>query len=125
MKVHSKFRLIHRGLDLAKNHFNKVLLSAVEESLSSLGDSSRQAILYHLEASFKIKKEHIPSNLTEFTNALEGIFGPGASYLEKLITQRLYEKLGLSLENDAQSGFLECMDCARKKLTIEKECALR
>jgi len=106
---------------LAQNHFNKALLAAVEESLSSLGDSSKQAILYHLEASFKIKKEHIPSNLTEFTNALEGIFGPGASYLEKLITQCLYEKLGLDLENETHSDFLECMDCARKKLTTEKE----
>ena len=125
IEVHSTFQLIHRGLDLAQERFNKVLLSAVEESLSSLGDSSKQAILYHLEASFKIKKEHIPSNLTEFANALEGIFGPGASFLEQLITQRLYEKLGLSPEGDVQSGFLECMDCARKKLMIEKECALR
>lgn len=124
MKVHSTFQLIFRGLDLAQNHFSKVLLDAVDESLSSLGDSSKQAILYHLEASFKIKKEHIPSNLTEFTKALEGIFGPGASYLEKLITQHLYEKLGLSLEDDVQSDFLECMDCA-KKLAIEKECAMR
>jgi hypothetical protein len=121
IKVHSTFQLSYRGFDLAQNHFNKALLAAVEESLSSLGDSSKQAILYHLEASFKIKKEHIPSNLTEFTNALEGIFGPGASYLEKLITQCLYEKLGLDLENETHSDFLECMDCARKKLTTEKE----
>lgn len=110
---------------MAQKQFSKVLLAAVEESLSSLGDSSKQAILYHLETSFNIKKERIPSNLTEFAKALEGIFGPGASYLEKLITQNLYEKLGLNLENETYDDFLECMNCARKKLTTERECAMR
>lgn len=98
------------------NNFSKILLDAVEESLSSLGDSPKQAIFYHLESSFKLKKEHIPANLTEFTKALEGIFGPGAAYLEKLIAQRLYEKLGLDFEDEGNGNFLECMNNARKRL---------
>jgi len=89
-------------------------LTAVEESLSSLGDSPKQAILFHLENSFKIKKEHIPANLTEFTKALEGIFGPGASYLEKLIVKRLYEKLGLNFEDVGSWDFIECVDNVKK-----------
>jgi hypothetical protein len=106
---------------LPVNSFSKILLAAVEESLSSLGDSSKQAIFYHLESSFKIKKESIPANLTEFTKALEGIFGPGAPYLEKLITQHLYEKLGLSLQEEAHGDFLECVDSVRKRLAPRKE----
>jgi hypothetical protein len=43
---------------LPQNDFSKILLSAVEESLSSLGDSSKQAIFFHLETSFKIKGTH-------------------------------------------------------------------
>ena len=63
-------------------NFRKILLVAVEEGLSSLGDSPKQAILFHIKGSFKITKEDIPGNLAEFLKALEGIFGPGASYLE-------------------------------------------
>jgi hypothetical protein len=47
---------------LRQNNFSEILLAALEESLSSLGNSPKQAILFHLEASFNIKKEHIPEN---------------------------------------------------------------
>jgi hypothetical protein len=124
MNFHSTFAFDTRGLNLPPNNFSKILLAAVEESLSSLGDSSKQAIFYHLEASFKIKKEHIPANLTEFTKALEGIFGPGAQYLEKLIMQRFYEKLGLNFKNDASNDFLECINNAKKNLFLKEECVV-
>jgi hypothetical protein len=101
---------------MAQENFDYILLSAVEESLSSLGESPKQAILFHLETSFKIKKERIPTNLTEFTKALEGIFGPGASYLEKLIMKRLYEKLGLKFENSVAVEFSEGIEAAKKHL---------
>ena len=95
--------------------FKKILLSAVDESLSSLGDSSKQAIFYHLESSFNLKKENIPSNLTEFKYALEGIFGTGATYLEKLIAKRLCEKLGLNFDDVENLDFLNCMDAVKKR----------
>lgn len=107
---------------MPRNDFGKILLNAVEESLSSLGNSSKQAIFYHLEASFQIKKEHIPANLTEFTKALERIFGPGAPYLEKLIAQRLYEKLGLKCEDEICRDFLQCLNNAKRCLALEEEC---
>lgn len=99
-------------------NFEKILLVAVEEGLSSLGDSPKQAILFHLENSFKIRKTKIPTNLTEFTKALEGIFGPGASYLEKLIVKRLYEKLGLEFEEAQTWNFLDYVNDAKKHLSL-------
>jgi len=107
---------------LPESNLRKILLEAVEEGLSSLGDSPKQAILFHLEASFKIKKEHIPENLTEFAKALEKIFGPGASYLEKLIVKRLYEKLDLNFEDAERRDFLECVDDVKKHLLHKGEC---
>jgi hypothetical protein len=101
------------------NNFSKLLLAAVDESLSSLGDSSKQAIFFHLESSFKIKRENIPANLTEFSKALEGIFGPGASYLEEMIIKHLHEKLGIRSENIESVGFPECVDNAMKRMMIE------
>ncbi|MDH5483449.1 MAG: hypothetical protein OEY22_11335 [Candidatus Bathyarchaeota archaeon] len=106
------------------NNFREILLAAIEESLSSLGDSPKQAIFFHLETTFKIKKEHIPSNLTEFTKALEGIFGPGASFLEKLIVRRLYEKLDLKFENGIDWDFLESVTRVEKHLMPKGECVV-
>lgn len=104
---------------MPQNDFRRILMSAVEESLSSLGDSPKQAIFYHLESSFKIKKENIPLSLTEFVEALEKIFGPGASYLEQLITKRLYEKMGLNLEEEQCQDFIQCVDNLKKRLLQE------
>ena len=107
---------------MPQNDFSKILLSAVEESLSSLGDSSKQAVFFHLEASFKIKRENIPARLAEFTNALERIFGPGAPYLEKLIVKNLHEKLGLEFEDAHTWDFLTCVDNAKRHLVFKGEC---
>jgi hypothetical protein len=101
---------------LPQNNFNRILLAAVEEGLSSLGDSPKEAIFFHLEVSFKIKKEEIPTNLTEFAKALEEIFGPGASYLQRLIAKRLCEKLDLKLENTENLDLLRCVDNVQKHI---------
>lgn len=122
INFHSKPRICPRGNLLTPNKFSQVLLAAVEESLSSLGDSPKQAILFHLETSFKIKEECIPTNLTEFEKALEGIFGPGALYLEKLIVKRLYEKLGFKFENGVNWDFIESVSKVQKRLMPKGEC---
>jgi hypothetical protein len=107
---------------LTSNNFTKTLLSAVDESLSSLGNSSKQALLFHLESSFRLKKENIPMNLTEFSKALEGIFGPGATHLEKLIIIHLREKLNLDLKDSECMDFQECMDNLKKLMKSKGEC---
>ena len=104
---------------MPQNNLNDIILAAVEDGLSSLGDSPKQAIIFHLETSFNIKKEQIPENLTEFTKALEKIFGPGASYLEKLIVKNLYEKFGLELESLENTDFLDSVESLKKRLLSE------
>jgi hypothetical protein len=99
-------------------NFERIVLVAVEEGLSSLGDSPKQAIFFHLKNSFEIGKNKIPTNLTEFAKALEEIFGPGAFYLEKLIVKRLYEKLGLEFEEGETWNFLDYVDNAEKHLKL-------
>jgi len=79
---------------LPRNEFDRLLLEAVDEGLSILGESSKQAIYFHLERSFSIKKDEIPYKLETFSNALEQIFGLGANFIEISIMRRLYKKLG-------------------------------
>ncbi|MGQ9564928.1 MAG: hypothetical protein ACUVT5_00065 [Candidatus Bathyarchaeales archaeon] len=83
---------------MPKSDFEELLLEAIDEGLSSLGESSKWAIYFHLEKNFKIEKREIPSRIQDFTEALEGIFGVGASFLEILIMKRLYEKIGVTVE---------------------------
>ena len=118
-------KLISEDTELTQDDFNKILLSAVDEGLCLLGDSSKQAILFHLEESFQLKEENIPSNLTEFKKALDSIFGPGAAYLEKIIVKRLHEKLGLTLEEDKNTDFLEYVKAAKSRIMMEGEITLK
>jgi len=87
---------------LPKPDFEKLLLEAVDEGLSSLGDSSKEAIYFHLDKSFNIKKEQIPGKIEAFAEAIENIFGIGANFLEIVIMKQLYRKVGGTFEwNDA------------------------
>jgi hypothetical protein len=72
--------------------FESLLLEAVDEALSSLGDSMKQAIYFHLEEDFGISKKDIPYEIDEFAKVIEKIFGFGAKFLEIQIMKNLYEK---------------------------------
>jgi len=79
---------------LTKRDFEKLLLEAVDEGLSSLGETSKEAIYFHLKKSFNIKKKEIPYKIEAFAKGIEKIFGLGANFLEILIMKQLYEKVG-------------------------------
>lgn len=83
---------------MSKRDFEKLLLEAVDEGLSSLGETSKEAIYFHLEKSFNIKKKEIPHKIEAFAKGIEKIFGLGANFLEILIMKRLHEKIGGAFE---------------------------
>jgi hypothetical protein len=90
---------------IVRTDFEKLMLEAIDEGLSSLGESSKQAIYFHLEKTFDIKREEIPDRVSAFSQAIENIFGAGAGCLEILIMERLYEKVGGILRWDKKKGF--------------------
>jgi len=83
---------------LRQRDFDKLLLEAVDEGLTSLGESSKQAIYFYLEKSFNVKKQEIPYKINDFAYAIEKIFGLGGNFLEILIMRRLYERVGRDFE---------------------------
>ena len=99
-----------------KKDFEKLLLDAVDEGLSALGESSKQAIYFHLEKSFNIKRNEIPERVGAFAQAIESIFGAGAGCLEVLITHRLNDKVGGALDCDEPKtfSFLEYIAVAKR-----------
>jgi hypothetical protein len=92
-----------KGEDKSKNQnrlylFDRILLEAIDESLIGLGENARILFLHTLEGHFKIKKQEIPSRISDFSNALERIFGVGARRLEILLMKNLHAKLGVTCE---------------------------
>jgi len=91
-------------LSLFGKDFEELLVEAVDDGLSVLGDSAKQSIYYHLEKSFNVKKEEIPGRMTAFTQAIENIFGVGANFIEILIMKKLNEKVGGSFKCNESEG---------------------
>lgn len=82
-----------------KNHstkFEDVFQDSVEEALSCLGESVKKSIYFHLENSFLLSRQDIPSRVKDFSDALELIFGLGARHIELLIMEKLYVKVNCS-----------------------------
>jgi hypothetical protein len=102
--------------------FEQLLLQAIDESLSSLGESSRQAIYYHLEKNFAIKKEQIPEKIEPFEDALKRIFGIGADFIETLIMKRLAEKVepGANWQNPEIIRLSECVVTTKRSFLKKK-----
>ena len=74
--------------------FNLIMLEAVDEALSFLGESAKRAFYYHLEEKFKIRREEIPVKIDDFAEAIEEIFGMGAKIIEMQIMKSLYKMVG-------------------------------
>jgi hypothetical protein len=78
---------------LVESEFDVLLLEAIDEALSALGDSIMQTVYFHVERSFHIERREIPYRLGAFTEAVENIFGVGANFIEILIMKKLHEKV--------------------------------
>ena len=86
-----------------RKKFEIVLLEAVDEAFSTLGESVKASIYFHLEHKFIIPKQDIPYRIDDFSDALERIFGVAAKHLEILIMKKLHEKITCFYEWDGPS----------------------
>ena len=96
--------------------FEELLLESVDEGLSSLGETCKQALHFHLEKNFKLNKRDIPFRIEEFTEAIENIFGVGAKILQIRIMKNLFKKMEYPFPylHDRESlEFTKYLDSAR------------
>jgi hypothetical protein len=80
--------------------FNQILLEAIDDTLSSLSESVKKSLYYHLEKIFNIKKYEIPYRIDDFSDALERIFGLGARPLEIMLIKHLHNRIGIDCKWD-------------------------
>ncbi len=90
-------------MDEAK--FKENLNQAINEALSSLGASTKQTMIYHLENSFGLNINDLASNLEGFEEALKSIFGNGAGMIEKLILRQFADQLETEIIIDKETEF--------------------
>jgi hypothetical protein len=113
--------LFHEELPVPKRDFEKLLLEAVDEGLSSLGESSKEAIYFHLDKDFNVRKHEIPDKIEAFVGAVENIFGLGANFLEIAIMKQLRAKMGQQFKWHVSKDltFTEYVTVARRSLLKE------
>jgi PAS domain S-box-containing protein len=83
----------NKTLRITEEDFNDLFLASVDEALSALGESAKKAIYFHIEKTFKIRKQEIPNQVEQFAEALEAMFGPGCKSLELMFMERLHTKV--------------------------------
>ena len=86
-------QLSRKKQKLTKEDFKVAIIETVDESFSSFGNLSKEAIYFHLENAFKIKKQEIPCKIEAFADAIEQIFGVGAKLIEISIIEALHKRI--------------------------------
>lgn len=98
--------------------FEEVLLEAIDDGFSLLGETGKLAVYFYLEDNYNISKHDIPDKIESFTEALEAIFGYGAKLLEINIMKNLFQQMGyvsLKLQFHEDLDFSKYVDAARTK----------
>ena len=111
---------------MTEKAFQKCLLEAVDAAFSSLGDSAKQSIYYHLENKFMIPRDEIPCRVEDFEIGLEKIFGVGTRFLEVLIMKKLYENIGpemdiLKWDESKEFKFIDYVKTAERNFSQKKK----
>lgn len=108
---------------MSEDDFETLLLEAVDEGLSSLGDSSKHAIYFHLQETFNIDKHEIPKNIDAFDKAIKKIFGIGANFLEILIIRKLHQKAAqtIRIQTPEELTLKEYVEQAKKNFLENRQ----
>jgi hypothetical protein len=72
----------------------EIVLEAIDEGLSSIGENCKKSIYFQLEIGHNLNKQEIPFRIKDFSEAIENIFGSGAKILEIRILKILFRKMG-------------------------------
>jgi hypothetical protein len=103
-----------------------LLLEALDSALSTLGDSAKQSVYFHLEKKFDITRDEIPGRVEDFDHGLVRIFGAGAPFLEVLIMKKLYEEIGskgkiLKVDQGKEFKFVDYVKAAEQTYSQAKK----
>lgn len=102
--------------------FGELLLESIDEGFSSLGESVKQSIYYHLEKGYGLRRQEIPDKVDDFAAAIQTIFGAGTEFLQGLILDQLQERVGetFDLTRTQDLSLPKYVEYARRKADKRK-----
>ena len=98
--------------------FDLLLLKAIDESLSVMGEEPKKALYQYLLSMHSLKTEDIPAKIGQFTLSMRRALGAASRVIEKLILKRLYEKIGTSYQEVQSFDFADYVEDARQKFSM-------
>lgn len=88
-------------------------MAAIDEGLLVLGESVRDSLYYHIGRSH-VRREEIPSKIGSFHDALEDLLGAGAKVVERLVAERLCDRLRLDFVVHDDWTLVDYVDHAKR-----------
>jgi hypothetical protein len=92
---------------------DEIILQAIDQGLSALGNGPRQALWFFIETDSKISRQKVPENVEEFEQALQKVFGLGYKFLDSLFRNYLSSATGENLSE--YPSFATCVKSLRSK----------
>ena len=93
-------------INISNEKFDKYLMEAIDETISSLGEVVKNAVFQHLGTELQITKAEIPQKILDFSKIIHKFFGLGADRLELKIVKTLGYKLQVDVpltENESRA----------------------
>ena len=106
--------------DYNERKFEDILQEAIDEGLSILGESAKQAVYNYLNKTFKMNADDIPYRIEEYILAIENIFGTGAKIIQIQTMKKLYQKVGQPIEMYPEQKSLRFIEYV-ETMKLEKE----
>ena len=94
---------------MSNKRFYTAFLRAVDFGFESLGKSCKKALYFHLENSFNVRPKDVVEKVERFDEALKLIFKDGATYVERLVLEKLCEELGVKFEESYVFDFAKAV----------------
>jgi len=101
--------------------FSQLLLEAIDDSLSILGDEPKMALYQYLATMHSLQREQIPDRLEEFSAGLKRALGGASSVIQRIILRKLFQKLGSTFRESQDSEFPDYIRDARRRFDSAKQ----
>jgi len=98
---------------MTREELDEALLEAIDFAFHSLGPSIKKSMYYHLKTSFHLTKHSLPEKIEKFDEILRFIFKDGTVILEKLILNKLCDRLNVRLNEKVARDFVKTVTSLR------------
>lgn len=98
--------------------FNQLLLEAIDDSLSVLGEEPKEALYQYLLTMHSLNREDIPDKLGEFSGGLKKALGGASSVIQRIILRKLFQKLGSNFRDSPELEFVDHVRDAKRRFDI-------